>query len=247
MPCWLLVQLLALRSSAAAATEPSAAPEAHGGASPTGPAKPSKASETWPQRSPLSTITSQATAMAARMAPTVRTAPTQHPLTSPAASSSPTDQPTTEPVDPTGHDGTWAGHDGPDGNHPSSPPGSRSQRPRGGGPPGPGEPGGPPPLVDTADVPVGGGVVLTSSRVVVTQATAGTFRCFTNRCTHMGCAVDSVTDGTIHCPCHGSLFAIDTGSPVAGPAPTATVEGADHREGGCGVPRLTVDRPKCLL
>ena len=60
---------------------------------------------------------------------------------------------------------------------------------------------------------------LPSARVVVTQATAGTFRCFTNRCTHAGCSVDAVSDGTIHCPCHGSLFAIDTGSPVAGPAP----------------------------
>lgn len=86
---------------------------------------------------------------------------------------------------------------------------------------GSGDPGGPPPLVATTEVPVGGGIVLARERVVVTQPVAGTFRCFQNRCTHLGCSVDTVTDGTIHCPCHGSLFAIDSGSPVAGPAPTA--------------------------
>lgn len=62
-------------------------------------------------------------------------------------------------------------------------------------------------------------MVLPSAHVVVTQPSPGTFRCFGNRCTHAGCSVDAVADGTIHCPCHGSLFAVDTGKPVAGPAP----------------------------
>lgn len=84
---------------------------------------------------------------------------------------------------------------------------------------GPGDPGGPPPLVAVAAVPVGGGVVLGPTRVVVTQPVAGTFRCFGSRCTHAGCTVDEVVSGTIHCPCHGSLFDIASGEPVAGPAP----------------------------
>lgn len=83
-----------------------------------------------------------------------------------------------------------------------------------------GDPGGPPPLVAVAAVPVGGGVVVPQSRVVVTQPAAGTFRCFGSRCTHRGCQVDSVSDGTIHCPCHGSLFDMASGEPVAGPAPS---------------------------
>lgn len=80
---------------------------------------------------------------------------------------------------------------------------------------------GQPPLVTVAEVPVGGGVVVPPARVVVTQPTPGTFRCFGSRCTHAGCLVDAVSDGTIHCPCHGSLFDMLSGEPVAGPAPAA--------------------------
>jgi Rieske Fe-S protein len=53
---------------------------------------------------------------------------------------------------------------------------------------------------------------------VVTQPTAGDFKCFTAVCTHMGCTVSSVSGGTINCPCHGSRFNINNGSVVNGPA-----------------------------
>jgi Rieske Fe-S protein len=33
-----------------------------------------------------------------------------------------------------------------------------------------------------------------------------------------GCAVDTVADGTIDCPCHGSKFAVADGSVTTGPA-----------------------------
>ena len=75
-------------------------------------------------------------------------------------------------------------------------------------------------IVATADVPVGGGVVITDSEVVVTQPTEGDFKAFTAICTHQGCAVADVTD-TINCPCHLSMFSIDDGSNVAGPNGTA--------------------------
>jgi|GEM_PF-1772256 len=78
-----------------------------------------------------------------------------------------------------------------------------------------------PALLQATAVPVGGGVVVPQHRIVVTQPQAGTFRCFGSRCTHAGCMVDAVTEGTIHCPCHGSLFDMTTGEPVAGPAPRA--------------------------
>jgi Rieske Fe-S protein len=35
----------------------------------------------------------------------------------------------------------------------------------------------------------------------------------------MGCTVGSVSD-TINCPCHGSMFSIEDGSVVGGPAPS---------------------------
>lgn len=69
-----------------------------------------------------------------------------------------------------------------------------------------------------ADVPVGGGVIVKDKKAVVTQPAAGEFKAFDFTCTHEGCAVTSVADGAIICPCHNSHFDITTGDPTAGPA-----------------------------
>jgi nitrite reductase/ring-hydroxylating ferredoxin subunit len=73
-------------------------------------------------------------------------------------------------------------------------------------------------LVPTANVPVGGGVILASQNVVVTQPKKGTFEGFSAICTHQGCVLASVASGTINCGCHGSQFSITDGSNVAGPS-----------------------------
>ena len=94
-------------------------------------------------------------------------------------------------------------------------------------PPQPAEPGAPAAaLAATADVPVGGGTVFPDQDVVVTQPTSGEFRAFSATCTHQGCAVGDVSDGTINCPCHGSRFALDDGAVVGGPAETPLPERA---------------------
>ena len=70
-------------------------------------------------------------------------------------------------------------------------------------------------IAKTSDVPVGSGVIV--GEVVVTQPSAGVFKGLSAKCTHKGCTVDKVADGTIDCPCHGSKFNLD-GTVVNGPA-----------------------------
>ena len=72
--------------------------------------------------------------------------------------------------------------------------------------------------VKAADVPVGGGVILADKKVVVTQPTAGQYKAFSAVCTHQGCAVASVANGVIVCPCHNSEFSAADGSVKGGPA-----------------------------
>jgi nitrite reductase/ring-hydroxylating ferredoxin subunit len=70
----------------------------------------------------------------------------------------------------------------------------------------------------TADIEVGGGTIFADEEVVVTQPTAGDFKCFSAVCTHQGCLVSSVEDGAIICSCHNSHFSIEDGQPESGPA-----------------------------
>jgi Rieske Fe-S protein len=79
----------------------------------------------------------------------------------------------------------------------------------------------PPPagLAATGDIPVGGGAVFEAEGVVITQPAPGEFLAFSAVCTHQGCVVTDVRDGTINCDCHGSKFGLD-GSVATGPATT---------------------------
>ncbi|MFG2954149.1 Rieske (2Fe-2S) protein [Streptomyces sp. NPDC048291] len=75
-------------------------------------------------------------------------------------------------------------------------------------------------LAKTTDIPEGGGTIYKDSAVVVTQPTSGTYKAFSTKCPHAGCAVTSIANGEIVCPCHGSKFAIADGSVKQGPATT---------------------------
>jgi len=79
-------------------------------------------------------------------------------------------------------------------------------------------------IASTADVPVGGGTIFADEKIVLTQPTEGEFKAFTAVCTHQGCTVTTIKDGTINCPCHGSMYSIEDGSVVGGPAPAALAE-----------------------
>jgi Rieske Fe-S protein len=85
--------------------------------------------------------------------------------------------------------------------------------------------------IKAADIPVGGGKVFDAAKIVVTQPKAGEFKAFSAVCTHKGCTVAGVANGTITCPCHGSTYDSATGQVTGGPAPaplpskTVTVNG----------------------
>ena len=90
-------------------------------------------------------------------------------------------------------------------------------------------------LATTADIPVGGGKILKAQKVVVTQPKKDEFKAFSAVCTHQGCTVSAIANGTINCPCHGSKFNIADGTVAGGPAPKPlpaeqiTVEGNSIR------------------
>ena len=90
-------------------------------------------------------------------------------------------------------------------------------------------------LAKTSDIPVGGGKILKAQKIVVTQPKKDEFKAFSAICTHQGCTVSAVANGTINCPCHGSKFNIADGSVAGGPAPKPlpaeqiTVEGNSIR------------------
>ena len=75
-------------------------------------------------------------------------------------------------------------------------------------------------LAATSEIPDGGGKVIDGVNIVITQPQTGSFRAFTAICTHQGCIVNNVSNGTINCPCHGSKYSIKDGSVVHGPAPS---------------------------
>jgi nitrite reductase/ring-hydroxylating ferredoxin subunit len=73
-------------------------------------------------------------------------------------------------------------------------------------------------LARTSEIPVGGGKIFKDQKVVVVQPAQGQFKAYDATCTHRGCSVESIADGMIDCPCHGSKFKIADGSVASPPA-----------------------------
>jgi Rieske Fe-S protein len=75
-------------------------------------------------------------------------------------------------------------------------------------------------LATTDEIPVGGGIVLSDVRIVITQPSRGQFEAFSAVCTHQGQTVGKVADNTITCLAHGSQYDAATGDVTTGPATT---------------------------
>ncbi|MFF9377286.1 Rieske (2Fe-2S) protein [Streptomyces griseoluteus] len=73
-------------------------------------------------------------------------------------------------------------------------------------------------LGSVSEIPEGGGKIFAAQKVVVTQPTKGEYKAFAAICTHQGCTLNRVANGTIDCPCHSSRFRISDGSVAQGPA-----------------------------
>ena len=79
-------------------------------------------------------------------------------------------------------------------------------------------------LISAADVPVGGGKVLTSEHVLLVQPAAGTIKAFDSRCPHQGTTLPVPdSSGIITCTAHRAQFRASDGSVLSGPAPSALV------------------------
>jgi nitrite reductase/ring-hydroxylating ferredoxin subunit len=75
-------------------------------------------------------------------------------------------------------------------------------------------------LIESAKVPVGGGIKVESSAgvLMIVQPTRGKFAAFSAICTHASCEVTRATAEVIICACHGSEFSTANGDAVKGPA-----------------------------
>ena len=87
-------------------------------------------------------------------------------------------------------------------------------------------------VAQAADIPVGGGIILSEQAVVITQPAEGEVKAFTAVCPHQGCLVSEVVDNEIVCACHGSRFSAVDGAVIAGPAQQGLEPAGVAVEGG---------------
>ncbi|MBV7293792.1 Rieske (2Fe-2S) protein [Corynebacterium sp. P5875] len=73
-----------------------------------------------------------------------------------------------------------------------------------------------PASVEAEDVPVGSAVVV--GNFIIAQPTSGVFHAYSTVCPHQGAKVEVVEGDTVRCPKHNSVFSIEDGSVVEGPA-----------------------------
>jgi len=86
-------------------------------------------------------------------------------------------------------------------------------------------------LAQTSEVPVGGGIILTDQKIVLTQPTQGEFKGYSAICKHQGLTVTRVEGGEVICDHHGSRYDAASGDVTNPPAPAPLDEIAIKVEG----------------
>lgn len=83
--------------------------------------------------------------------------------------------------------------------------------------------------VAISDVPVGSGVLV--DQFIIAQPEAGVYKAYSNVCPHQGAEISKIEGGQAVCPKHNSVFKLDDGSVVAGPARGAMAPAKLTKEG----------------
>ncbi len=86
------------------------------------------------------------------------------------------------------------------------------------------------PVGKVTDYTVGQAKLIKDEKLYILRNETG-FKAMSAKCTHLGCAVDRVADGTYLCPCHGSAYDAK-GLVTHGPAKKALVWYQTKEEGG---------------
>ena len=77
-------------------------------------------------------------------------------------------------------------------------------------------------IASVDQIPIGGALTFVYPEAhdtcVLVRSDEKTFSAFSQKCTHLSCAVVPQPDkGRFHCPCHEGSFDLATGAPIAGP------------------------------
>ncbi len=96
-------------------------------------------------------------------------------------------------------------------------------------------------LAKTTDIPEGGGKVFgtRASGALVTQPTAGTYRAFSSKCTHQGCAVKGIANNVIDLPVPQQPVLRDRRQREEGARDAAAGRRPHHRGRGLDQARVT--------
>ncbi|QGU03276.1 3-phenylpropionate dioxygenase ferredoxin subunit [Corynebacterium kalinowskii] len=83
--------------------------------------------------------------------------------------------------------------------------------------------------VAISDVPVGSAVLV--DNFIIAQPSAGVYKAYSNVCPHQGADINKIEGGQAICPKHNSVFSLEDGSVVSGPARGAMAPAKLTKEG----------------